>query len=114
MSGEKVGKVRAIINDLGKNVEEAEPSTPVEILGISGPSKSGDDFLVLTTEKEAKLLCDARVQQNKETKSPLTFVTQESAFKDKTSEELNIIIKSDVHGSAEAIKNAISKSNMMK
>ena len=109
VSGEKVGKVRAIINDLGKNVEEAEPSTPVEILGISGPSKSGDDFLVLTTEKEAKLLCDARVQQNKETKSPLTFVTQESAFKDKTSEELNIIIKSDVHGSAEAIKNAISQ-----
>ncbi len=44
-----------------------------------------------------------------EEKNPLTFVTQDSAFKDKTSEELNIIIKSDVHGSSEAIKNAISQ-----
>ncbi len=109
VSGEKWGKVRAIINDLGKNVEDAEPSTPVEILGINGPSKSGDDFIVLTSEKEAKLLCDARVQQAKALKSPLTFVTQESAFKDKISEELNIIIKSDVHGSSEAIKSAISQ-----
>ena len=109
VSGEKWGKVRAIINDLGKNVEKAEPSTQVEILGINGPSKSGDDFIVLTSEKEAKLLCDARVQQAKDLKSPLTFVTQESAFKDKTSEELNIIIKSDVHGSSEAIKSAISQ-----
>ena len=109
VSGLKWGKIRAIINDQGKNIDSAEPSTPVEIIGINGASKAGDDFLVLTNEKEAKNLCDARIQETKEGKSPLTFVTQESAFKDAKSEELNIIIKSDVHGSSEAIKGAINQ-----
>ena len=107
VSGLKCGKVRAIINDLGKNIEEAFPALPVEILGINGAAKSGDDFLVLDSEKEAKSLCDVRIQESKSGKNPLTFVTQESAFKDKVSEDLNIIIKSDVHGSSEAIKSAI-------
>ena len=53
-------------------------------------------------------MCDSRIQESKVNKNPLTFATQESAFKDKVSEELNIIIKSDVHGSSEAIKNAIN------
>ena len=107
VSGLKWGKVRAIINDLGKNIDEASPASPVEVLGINGASKSGDDFIVLDSEKEAKALCDARVQESKIGKNTLNFATQESAFKDKISEELNIIIKSDVHGSSEAIKNAI-------
>ena len=109
VSGLKWGKVRAIINDIGKNVNDAYPATPTEVLGINGAAKAGDDFVVLESEKEAKSLCDARVQEKQEGKNPLTFVTQDSAFKDKTSEELNIIIKSDVHGSSEAIKNAISQ-----
>ena len=109
VSGLKWGKIRAIINDQGKNIESAEPSTPVEIIGINGASKAGDDFLVLTNEKEAKNLCDVRIQETKEGKIPLTFVTQESAFKEAKSEELNIIIKSDVHGSSEAIKGAINQ-----
>ena len=109
VSGLKWGKVRAIVNDLGKNINEAHPATPVEILGINGASKAGDDFVVLESEKEAKLLCDARVQEKQEGKNPLNFVTQDSAFKDKVSEELNIIIKSDVHGSSEAIKSAINQ-----
>ena len=109
VSGLKWGKIRAIINDLGKNINEALPAAPVEILGINGAAKAGDDFLVLDSEKEAKSLVDVRVQETKEGKNPLTFVTQESAFKDKVSEELNIIIKSDVHGSSEAIKSAISQ-----
>jgi translation initiation factor IF-2 len=110
VSGLKWGKVRALINDKGKNVEEALPSTPVEILGINGAAKSGDDFIVLDTEKEAKTLSENRAKESKEGKNPLTFVTQDSAFSDKSSiEELNIIIKSDVHGSAEAIKNAINQ-----
>ena len=96
-----------MINDLGKNINEAPPASPVEILGINGAAKAGDDFLVLDTEKEVKSLCDARLQEVREGKNPLTFVTQESAFKDKVSEELNIIVKSDVHGSSEAIKGAI-------
>jgi len=109
VSGLHWGKVRALINDQGLNIDEASPSTPVEVLGINGAAKAGDDFVVLENEKEAKLLCEARIQENQEEKNPLTFVTQDSAFKDKTSEELNIIIKSDVHGSSEAIKNAISQ-----
>ena len=108
VSGLKWGKVRAIINDQGKQIDSAEPATPVEILGINGAAKSGDDFIVLKNEKEAKSICDGRIQDTKERKNPLSVVTQDSAFKDSSSEELNIIIKSDVHGSSEAIKNAIS------
>jgi len=107
VSGLQWGKVRVINNDHGKNIDTASPASPVEVLGINGAAKSGDDFLVLENEKEAKSLCDARVQESKVGKNPLKFVTQESAFKDKVSEELNIIIKSDVHGSSEAIKNAV-------
>jgi translation initiation factor IF-2 len=109
VSGLKWGKVRALIDDKGKNINEAPPSTPVEILGINGASKSGDDFVVLDSEKEAKKLCETRAKENTDSKNPLTFATQESAFKNKVSEDLNIIIKSDVHGSSEAIKNAITK-----
>ena len=109
VSGLKWGKVRALINDQGLSVNEANPSTPVEVLGSNGAAKAGDDFVVLENEKEAKSLCEARIQENLDGKKPLAFVTQDSAFKDKTSEELNIIIKSDVHGSSEAIKNAISQ-----
>ena len=105
----KWGKIRAIINDKGKNIDEALPSTPVEILGINGAAKAGDDFIVLESEKEAKTLSENRAQENKENKNPLTFATQESAFSNKSTEELNLIIKSDVHGSSEAIKNAISQ-----
>ncbi len=109
VSGLRWGKVRAIINDKGKNNEEALPSTPVEILGINGAAKAGDDFIVLDNEKEAKTLSENRAQESKEGKNPLTFATQDSAFSDKSAEELNLIIKSDVHGSSEAIKNAISQ-----
>ena len=110
-SGLRYGKARAIINDLGENVNEALPATPVEILGINGAAKAGDDFLVLENEKEAKTLSEARIQETKDNKNPLTLATQESAFQDKETEELNIIIKSDVHGSSEAIKNAIAQIN---
>jgi translation initiation factor IF-2 len=109
VSGLKWGKVRAIINDKGKNINEAPPSTPVEILGINGAAKAGDDFIVLDNEKEAKTLSENRAEEAKEGKNPLSFATQESAFSNKLTEELNLIIKSDVHGSSEAIKNAINQ-----
>ena len=109
VSGLRWGKIRAIINDKGKNINEAPPSTPVEILGINGAAKAGDDFIVLDNEKEAKSLSENRAQESKEGRNPLTFTSQESAFLDKSTEELNLIIKSDVHGSSEAIKNAISQ-----
>ena len=109
VSGLRWGKIRAIVNDKGQNINEASPSTPVEILGINGASKAGDDFIVLDSEKEAKTLSENRAQEMKDGKNPLTFATQESAFSTKSTEELNLIIKSDVHGSSEAIKNAISQ-----
>jgi len=106
--GPQWGKVRAIIDDNGKSVDEALPSTPVEILGISGASKAGDDFLVLDTDKEAKVLSETRINEEQSKKGQVSLITQDSAFKDQSSEELNIIIKSDVHGSSEAIKNAVN------
>jgi len=109
VSGLKWGKVRAIIDDKGKNINEAPPSAPVEILGINGAAKSGDDFIVVDNEKEAKTLSENRAQESKGAKNPLTFATQDSAFSDNSAEELNLIIKSDVHGSSEAIKNAIGQ-----
>ena len=109
VSGLRWGKVRAIVNDKGININEASPSTPVEILGINGAAKAGDDFIVLNTEKEAKTLSENRAQENRDGKNPLTFATQDSAFSTNSTQELNLIIKSDVHGSSEAIKNAISQ-----
>ncbi|WP_435114072.1 translation initiation factor IF-2 [Candidatus Pelagibacter bacterium nBUS_36] len=109
VSGLRWGKVRAIIDDKGKNINEALPSTPVEILGINGAAKSGDDFIVVDNEKEAKTLSENRAQESKDTKNPLSFATQDSAFSDQSAKELNLIIKSDVHGSSEAIKNAINQ-----
>jgi len=109
VSGLKWGKIRAIIDDKGTNINEAPPSAPVEILGINGAAKSGDDFIVVDNEKEAKTLSENRAQESKDTKNPLTFATQDSAFSDSSAEELNLIIKSDVHGSSEAIKNAINQ-----
>ena len=108
VSGLKWGKVRALINDKGQTINEAPPSAPIEVLGINGAAKSGDDFIVLNSEKEAKTLSENRAEETKDGANPLTFATQDSAFADKSSEELNIIIKSDVHGSSEAIKGAIN------
>ncbi|MDC1177681.1 translation initiation factor IF-2 [Candidatus Pelagibacter sp.] len=109
VSGLRWGKVRAIIDDKGKNINEAPPSAPVEILGINGAAKAGDDFIVVDNEKEAKTLSENRAHESKDAKNPLTFATQDSAFSDNSAEVLNLIIKSDVHGSSEAIKNAINQ-----
>ncbi len=109
VSGLRWGKIRAIVNDKGNSINEAFPSTPVEILGINGAAKAGDDFIVLDTEKEAKNLSESRAQESRDGKTLLTFATQDSAFSTNSTQELNLIIKSDVHGSSEAIKNAIGQ-----
>ena len=63
------------------NIEKALPASPVEILGINGASKAGDDFLVLDNEKEAKSLCNTRLQEAKEGKNPLNFVKKRVLFR---------------------------------
>ena len=111
VSGINWGKARALINDKGENINKALPSMPIELLGINKVPKAGDDFVVVENEKEAKEIYEYRNENLKPEKNILQFATQESAFKDQTTKELNIIVKSDVHGSSEAIKNAILNIN---
>ena len=107
VSGPTWGKIRALINDKGVAIEHAIPSTPVEILGMNEPAKAGDDFIVVHNENKAKEINTYRKENLQSEKNTLVFVTQDSAFKDNKIKELNIIIKSDVQGSNEAIKSAI-------
>ncbi len=110
VSGDTWGKIRAMINDEGKNIESAIPSTPVEILGMNKSAFAGDDFVVVESEEKAKEINDYRIEHSKSKQAPLISVNRESAFSENsTINELPIIIKSDVHGSSEALKNAIEK-----
>jgi len=110
VSGNTWGKVRAMINDDGNNVDLALPSTPVEILGMNSSALAGDDFIVVDSEEKAKEINDYRIEHSKNKKTTQILVNKDSAF-DNTSrpKELPIIIKCDVHGSSEALKNAIEK-----
>ena len=77
--GLRWGKIRAIINDKAKNIDEAYPSMPVEILGINGAAKAGDDFIVLESEKEAKSLSENRVTE-KRWEKPIIFCESRVCF----------------------------------
>ena len=108
--GNTWGKIRAMIDDKGQNIDLAAPSTPVEILGMNGSALAGDDFAVVESEKKAKEINEYRVKDNNLKQAPLITANKESAFSDSVEpKELAIIIKSDVHGSGEALKNAIEK-----
>ena len=110
VSGITWGKVRAMIDDQGQNIELATPATPVEILGTNNSALAGDDFVVVELEEKAKEISDYRVGHSKSKQAPLISFNKEPAFDDSSSpKELPIIIKSDVHGSCEALKNAIEK-----
>jgi len=110
VSGNTWGKIRAMISDGGENVDFASPSTPVEILGMNKSALAGDDFIVVDSEEKAKEINDYRIEHSKSKQTTSILVNKDSAF-DNTShpKELPIIIKSDVHGSSEALKNAIEK-----
>ena len=109
VSGLQWGKIRAMNNFRGELVNEATPSMPVEIIGLTGVSEAGDDFLVLDSEAKAKEINDHRTEQGKSKKSSV-LVKKNDVFGDiNKQKELAIIIKSDVHGSAEALSNAILK-----
>jgi len=110
VSGNTWGKIRAMINDEGQNIDSATPSTPVEILGMNNSAFAGDDFMVVSSEDKAKEINDYRIENSKSEQANLISAKKDSGFIDtSTPKELPIIIKSDVHGSSEAIKTAIEK-----
>ena len=106
--GDTWGKIRAMINYEGKMVNEALPSMPVEILGMNSSAYAGAEFMVTENEDEAKKLCEFKKNNNAQNKMlAKDKTTLFDNIKDK--DELNIIIKSDVQGSSEALKMAINK-----
>ncbi len=108
--GDTWGKIRAMINYEGKIVNEALPSMPVEILGMNNSAYAGAEFLVTRDEDEAKKMTELRKIDN--AKSKIITKDKTTLFDEvKDKDELNIVIKSDVHGSSEAIKMAIDKIN---
>ena len=110
VSGNTWGKIRAMINDQGQNIDSALPSTPVEILGMNNFAFAGDDFVVVESEEKAKEINEYRIKDIKSKQAPLISANKESAFSNNAApKELAIIVKSDVHGSSEALKNAIEK-----
>ena len=106
--GDTWGKIRAMINYEGKNIDEALPSMPVEILGMNSSAFAGAEFFVTNSEEEAKEMSEYK--KNHSSKNNLLVKDKTTLFDDvKEKEELNIIIKSDVQGSSEALKMAINK-----
>ena len=113
-AGSSSGKVRAMIDDKGKRVKEATPSTPVEILGLSDVPDAGDVFLAHESDKEAKSYAAAFIDQNKEkkleeTKSRMSLDDLFNQIKEGNLKELNLIVKADVQGSVEAVKQSLTK-----
>ncbi len=110
ISGINYGKVRALVNDLGIRVENAKPSTPVEVVGFSNVPNAGDIFTVVEDEKKARQISIARIQKEKplSVAHPRKLNLEEIYAKIEEGEvkELNIVIKADVQGSVEAIKSS--------
>jgi len=102
-----------MFNDRGQRLDTAGPSMPVEVIGLSGVPNAGDDFIVLADEKQAKLVAENRLLKFREKElSRSTKVTLESLYEQiKVGEikELNVILKTDVHGSLEAISDSLIK-----
>ena len=106
--GDTWGKIRAMINYEGKNIDEALPSMPVEILGMNDSAFAGAEFFVTKNEDEAKEM--AEFKKNNSAKNQVLVKDKTTLFDEaKDKDELNIIIKSDVQGSSEALKMAITK-----
>ena len=107
--GNTWGKIRAMINHEGKNIDEALPSMPVEILGMNSSAFAGAEFLVTEDEVKAKEISRFK-KDNSSEKNILIAKDKTTLFEDKNDkDELNIIIKSDVQGSSEALKMAINR-----
>ncbi|MBQ4560279.1 MAG: translation initiation factor IF-2 [Tyzzerella sp.] len=113
-AGAACGKVRAMIDDKGRRVKEAGPSTPVEILGLNDVPNAGEVFVGCDTEKEARSFADTFIAQNKvklidDTKSKMSLDDLFNQIQAGNVKELNIIVKADVQGSVEAVKQSLVK-----
>ena len=114
VAGTAVGKVRAMIDDKGKRVKEAGPCVPVEILGLSEVPEGGDVFHAVNDEKKARAVVEKRKQKikdeyNKSTQQVVSLDALFNQIEQGQIKELNIIVKADVQGSVEAIKQSLEK-----
>ena len=112
VAGPISGKVRAMIDDHGRQVKEAGPSVPVEVLGLSGVPSAGDTLTVVENEARAREVAAYRqsvLDKKRTTSAPASFDTMFSALKEKQAVEFPLVIKGDVQGSVEAIVNAVNK-----
>ena len=109
--GNYYGKIRSLKNDLGQNIVEALPSTPVEVTGISEVPSAGDKFMAFETEKQAKSIAEERQIRAKEADTNRTGMTLEDLFGQikEGIKEINVIIKADVNGSSEAVRQSLEK-----
>ena len=113
-AGSCYGKVRAMIDDKGRRVKEATPSMPVEILGLNDVPNAGEIFVNTENEKEARSFAETFIKENREklladTKTQLTLDSLNSQIKEGNLKELNLIVKADVQGSVEAVKQSLLK-----
>ncbi len=113
-AGASHGKVRAMIDDKGRRVKEAVPSTPVEILGLSDVPSAGEVFIVHENDKSAKSYAETYKAQHKEemladTKTRMSLDDLFSRIQEGNLKELNLIVKADVQGSVEAVKQSLMK-----
>lgn len=113
-AGASHGKVRAMIDDKGRRVKEALPSTPVEILGLSDVPSAGEVFIAHENDKTAKNYAETYLAQNKEkmleeTKAKMSLDDLFTQIQAGNLKELNIIVKADVQGSVEAVKQSLMK-----
>ena len=111
LAGHEVGKIRAMIDETGKQIKEAGPSIPVEILGLNGTPDAGDDFLVVQDEKKAREVAEFRMNKFRELQvAKQQAAKMEAVFATIGDEEkklLNVVLKTDVRGSLEAISAAL-------
>ncbi len=107
VAGNTWGKIKAMFNDKGRRIKKAEPSTPVKVLGINGVPRSGEIFTVVTDEHQARSTGDKYAAMR--VREPLSLSTLSSQISAGKVKELNVILKTDVQGSIEPIKNSIER-----
>ena len=109
--GNAFGKVRTLKNDLGQNIVEATPSTPVEVTGISEVPSAGDKFMAFESEKQAKQIAEERKLRSREQDTNLSGMSLEDLFGriKEGVKEIKVVLKADVNGSLEAVKNSLEK-----